>query len=472
MSKMHISFERQNLRLDGRWLFSSRRRMRFEWLALLALKRCRNRPDGAWTTVAEARQLPSWTGKGKEDLEVNIGRYLQAFERAELHLVSARSRWTGPYRFSIPAHEIEFDIPIDEAERRLHSRRPDLSIERRELLRFTVSYVRAQWLVFRGRLVEGDRHRPKDNAHSRLLRMAGDRNYGATLRLVACLGAVDVLFRLGRFQAARQTLTRSVRLVNAVDDYLLKARFHLALAWSHSRGSSTPESDERTLQALQSGSLFAEEGGDRATLGLLAHRTSMYLTKKGRHEEAVVELLQALQAYLLAEDYDAVQACCGNLGSIIHRLGEKQYREARCWLLTGVAIARWMNVGLDNAHTEAILGKIYVERGRARLAEFWLSRAEKIAEQAGNPVSLADVLMVWAMWHKRFGARQDELDALRRALRIFRTLRQFDRKQKEAYMARKFPEVWHEVAETSTAEVSRTKLPATSRRNMRADSGV
>lgn len=450
MTTLLISFERQNLRLDGRWVFSTRRRMRFEWLALLAIKRIRNRPDEAWVTVAETCKLPAWTGKQKDDAEINIGRYLQAFDRGRLPMVDERARWSGPYRLAFPAHSIEFDVPIVEAERRLRISRPNASIERKELLRFTVSYVRAQWLVFRGRLVARGRVKGQDNAYSRLLSMAGDRKYGTKLRLIASLGSIDVLFRLGRFQAALQTLARSARLVNAVDDPLLKARYHLAFAWSYSRGSSTPESDEGTLGALRAASAYAEEGGDRATLGLLAHRTSMYLTKMGRNEESIAHLVQALQSYLLAEDYDAVQACCGDLGSIVHRLEGEYYEEARCWLLAGIAIARWMKIGLDNAHTETILGKIYTEQGRSNLARFWLRRAEKIAEGAGNPVSLGDVKMVVALWHQRFGNRDDEIDAVRQALQMFAALRRFDRKQKESYMARKFPEVWQEVTNTAS----------------------
>jgi hypothetical protein len=53
--------------------------------------------------------------------------------------------------------------------------------------------------------------------------------------------------------------------------------------------------------------------------------------------------------------------------------------------------------------------------------------------------------MTWGFWHQRFGTRQHERETLIEALRIFRGLKEFDCRQKEQYMARKFPEVWSEV---------------------------
>ena len=112
-----------------------------------------------------------------------------------------------------------------------------------------------------------------------------------------------------------------------------------------------------------------------------------------------------------------------------------------------------MKIGLDDAHAEMILGKIYIENGhQPALARWWLMRAEGIAERAGNKVNQADIKMVLALWHQKFGTRPDEKSTLIQALRQFRTLRQFDCKQKEMYMARKFPEMWHEVLTTVNTE--------------------
>lgn len=107
-----------------------------------------------------------------------------------------------------------------------------------------------------------------------------------------------------------------------------------------------------------------------------------------------------------------------------------------------MAIARWMKIGRDNAHREMILGKIYIEQEQPEKAFRLLKRAERIAERAGNQVNLGDIRMVWGFWHKRFGKQKDKRDTLVNALRTFGKMKEFDRGQKERYMARQFPEVW------------------------------
>lgn len=102
-----------------------------------------------------------------------------------------------------------------------------------------------------------------------------------------------------------------------------------------------------------------------------------------------------IEAYLITGNYEAVHSTCGNIGSIIHRLGRPYYAEARRWLLLSVAVGRWMRVGRDDAHVEMILGKIYVEFNNRYRPQWLLKRAERIAERAGNLVSLADIRMVW-----------------------------------------------------------------------------
>jgi tetratricopeptide (TPR) repeat protein len=210
--------------------------------------------------------------------------------------------------------------------------------------------------------------------------------------------------------------------------------------------SSGQASNCTAEKALGAAREYAEDSSDRASLGLLAYRTGGFLTKKGRHEEAISHLLYAVESAIVTGNFDAAQSYCAEVGSVIHRLGPDYYREARAWLLLGIAISRWMRVGRDDAHGEMILGKTYAELGKQpNLARFWLRRAERIAERSGNQLNSADVKMVWAFWHQRFGSRQDLVQTLGSALMIFRGLREFDCSQKERYMARKFPSVWPDV---------------------------
>jgi hypothetical protein len=241
-----------------------------------------------------------------------------------------------------------------------------------------------------------------------------------------------------------------------VDDPVLKTRYYLALAWIHQRGASGTASNRATERALSDASRYAETGGDRASMGLVAYRTSGFYTKKKRYQDAVAQLLYAIEAALLTGNFDYVQVYCGDMGSVLHRLGPAHYDDARQWLLLGIAVARWMRIGHEDAHGEMILGKIYVERGeKPRLARFWLRRAERIAESSGNRVNLGDVKMVWAFWYQRFGSREEQIRTLAEALLIFRGLRKFDCQQKERYMARKFPSLWPKVVRLAGSKAGR-----------------
>jgi len=452
MAKLLISFEMKNIRLHtGRWLFTRAWPMRFEWIALMAYKRLTLPGDQTWVGLDEIARLPSWGGKSRHDTGTNIGRYLQSKEIMRSSLVTARNKWSGPYRLHGDAFSIAFDIPVWEVRTRLHLHPQPASAARREaFFKFTASFARAQWLFFHGRL---DRKDPKDksgkNAYETLMRMAENRLFTPSLRLLALLSAVDVMFRLGRFKAARGTLLSRQQRALRVDDSSLKARFHLKLAWTYQRGSSGIRSDHAVDVALQKANFHAQDSGDRATLGLLAHRTALHMTKKGLHNEAINQLLLALEADLITGNFDNVQAVCGNIGSIVHRLGLKYYDEARKWLLLSMAIAHMMKVGRDDAHAEMILGKIYVERGNRFRSRWLLQRAKRLAERAGNRVNLADVKMVWGFWCERFGTREQLVETLRSALRDFRKLSEFDVRQKAKYMERRFPVVWQEVTESA-----------------------
>ncbi len=421
--------------------------MRFEWLALLAFKRFTAPGDQAWVTLEEVARLPHWRGKSRHHVGTNIGRYLQSPQLNAFQIVTAKARWAGPYRLNLDGLSIAFDIPMQKARNRLHlGVLPGASTSRAELIAFTLSYARAQWLFFQGRLTSNARtNRSPDNAHSRLMLMAGNRSYGTTLQLLACLSAVEVQYRLGQFRAARQTLLDNVALVRRTPDSSLKAKYHLKLAWAYQRSSTGDKSDRAVKTALTKASFLAENSGDRSALALLAHRSALYLTKKRMHMRAVEQLVLALEAHLIIGDYDGVQATCGNIGSVIHRLGPKHYREARQWLLLSIAVARLMRLGRDDAHAEMILGKIYLEDGKRSRSRWLLTRAQRIAKDAGNRVNLADVKMVWGFWYQRFGTREKQIDTLVAALRLFRNLTEFDAGQKERYMAERFPEVWEAV---------------------------
>lgn len=445
MARLLFSFEERNVRLgDDTWLFPRRHEMRFEWLALLAYKRITGPDDQAWGNVDDVARLPSWTGRDQRHIANNIGRYLRSAELASRDLVTAPAVWSGPYLLNASAVDISFDIPIREVRRKLQVRKQLApQTERKKLLRFSGRFVRAHWLAFRGRLRRGHGTTAKgDTAYKLFTDLLRDRAYSPSLRLSACLAAADVLHRIGRFKEAREMLTEHSRLVGSVTDLSLRAHFYLRLAWEHQRGSSGARSNRAVERSLSKAASYAENSGDRAALGLLAFRRGGFLTKQGRHLEAVNQFLLALESYLITGNYEAVHSTLGNVGSVIHRFGKPYYVEARQWLLLSIAVGRWMRLGRDDAHVEMILAKMYTEQNRRDRSKWLLARAERIAARAGNLINLADIRMVRGFWYQRFGSKEHLIDTLVSARQTFQQISEFDLPQKEKYMKRKFPEVW------------------------------
>lgn len=446
MPKLLVSFTHQDILLDGESLFDRRERMRFEFLALLAFKRATLSPDQSRVSLEEVARLPGWRGRSRKHIGDNVSRYLSSPSLSRHNLVTSETAWAGPYQLALQPPSISLDAANHEARRRLRLRLPAIvSAKKSDLVQFTLSYVRAQSLFFRGRLVPQIDAISLDNAYDRLAALSEDKTCGPTLQLLACHAAADILYRRGRIRLARKLLLENAGLARKSSDLSLRAQFHLRLAWAYQRSSSGPQSDRAVRKALNRATAYAENSGDRAALAHLAFRWAGFLTKKGRHREAIDQMCLALEGYLITGNYDGVQAACGNIGSITHRLGMKYYAQARSWLLLSLAIARWMKIGRDDAHAEMILGKIYSEKERKGAAGRWLHRAERVARQASAQVNLADTKMVWGFYHRQFGTRTQMINTLAEALRIFRGLREFDVAQKAKYMERCFSDVWSEV---------------------------
>jgi hypothetical protein len=277
------------------------------------------------------------------------------------------------------------------------------------------------------------------------------------LQLIALIAAVRVQFRLGRFQAARETLIQYEALIQQAGDAVLEARYYLSLAWSYRREESGTQSNSTVETMLSKARERASTSGDRGSLGLLAYRTAWSLARKTRYEEALSQMVFAVEAAVITSDIATLQAYCADLGSIAHRVGPRRYSEARRWVLISILLARWTRLGRDDAHGEMILGKMYCDLGaKRRTAELWLKRAERIAKAAGNAVNLADIHMVWGFWHRQYGSRKDVIETLGKALIEFRRLRNFDSRQKERYMMRKFPSVWFQVLAFAKAHAQET----------------
>lgn len=440
----HVSFAQQNIDVGNAGkLFPRAHRDRFEWIALLAYRRATLSHDGGWVSRDDIARLPRWSGKTRKHIGDNVARYLKDLGRPGLNLVEAERPSTGRYRLIVPPPTVTFDVPLAnvEAALRIAPVRPEIQLD--DLIRFAVKFVRAELLFQQGRLISTSIGGLPNNAHKILLDLVRDFPANPRLQFIALLAAVRAQFHVGDFGLARGTLVRHESLIEKVGDPVLEAQYHLNLAWSYQREESGTHSNHMVEVALSKARECASHSGDRASLGLLAYRTAWFLAKKSRYDDALKQMSYAVEAALITWNFTALQSYCADMGSIVHRLGPRRYLEARRWLLTAILITRWMRIGRDDAHGEMILGKMYCDFGkRPLIAALWLKRAERVAVSAGNAVNIADTHLVRAFWERQYGSPPALVETLGKALLEFRSLPNFDARQKENYMRRKFPSVW------------------------------
>jgi tetratricopeptide (TPR) repeat protein len=443
----HVSFAHKNVKIgDGLWLFPKAFPDRFAWIALLAYRRVTLSHDGGWVSRDDIARLPKWSSKPSKHIGDNVARYLTEFERANINLVEWKRRSTGPYRLTEEPAAVSFDVPLEDVAKALCIAPLRPEIQRDDLIRFVPRYVQAELLFQRGGLSASSTGGRLPTAYSILTDLVKDYPANSQLKLIAILGVTRVLFRIGRFGIARETLLEYEETVRQVGDPVLEAQYYLSLAWSYRRAETGAQSNRKVEAILSKARDSASHSGDRSCLGLLAYREAWSLARKKRYDDALAKMGFAVEAALLTQNFTSLQAYCADLGSIAHRIGPRFYAEARRWILTGILLCRWAGIGRDDAHGEMILGKMYSEMGNRKCtAALWLSRAERIAKAAGNAVNLADIHMVRAFWHRQYGSRKDLIKTLGSALIEFRKLREFDSRQKERYMMLEFPSVWLQV---------------------------
>jgi hypothetical protein len=156
--------------------------MPFEWLALLAYRRTGH--GSGSVTVDDVAKLPHWRKTPRRDIITYLGRYLGSPGLTAAKLVIADKRWAGPYKLNVDPRAIQFDISDQDVRQRLQlPSKSSSETHRGDLLRFAMSYIRAQWLFFQGRLnlrATGSRARP--TAYKLLMQLTEDPKLGSTLR--------------------------------------------------------------------------------------------------------------------------------------------------------------------------------------------------------------------------------------------------------------------------------------------------
>ena len=441
--RLSVSMDDHNIVLEpSGFSFPRRHALRFQWLALLAYVRKTEPPESGWVSIEEIQGLPLWRGKTIEHIGTNVGRYIQDLEQSGVNLIEAQTTWRGPYRLHVDLEAIYFDLPIETIGKRLE-RKPPAIPRRKTLLRFTEKYARAMSLFLEGRLSIDSRtkKRRQENAWSAFSALAAERHLDARLHLIANLAAVRVLDTLGRFTAAAKTLDDCERLVGRVHDPAVIARFFFANTKRYDRLGDKAAFEKNLVEARR----FAAKSTDLALLATSAEREGLRLSQQGEFPKALIFLLQALDARLLIDNFDAVQSSCFNIGNALQQIGEKYYEEAAAWLRLCVNVCKWLHLGRYEALSEIILAKISLESGKTRSYMKWMREAEKLVAQSRNALDLVWCHVIRAFYFQR--QKQDEKvkEELAQARQIYLGKQDFDQTRLEKFLARKFPDVWDEV---------------------------
>jgi tetratricopeptide (TPR) repeat protein len=445
-----VSMQERNITLEPRhFSFPRREAMRFEWLALLAYTRVMESARGGWVSIEEIRQLPLWRGRSVAHVGTNVGRYIQQLEKSGVKMVEAETPWRGPYRLRIDPEAIRFDVSIGEVRAQLGKLTPALP-SRKQLLMFTEKYARATSLLMEGRLSLDLRVRKKhqENALAGFSSLAREGGLDARLRLLASLGAIRVLDRLGRYGAVADRLDDCEKLVRRTTDPVVTARFFLTNARRYLRVRDNEAVEHHLSRAKE----LAAKSPDSAVLGASADQEGVYLSAKDKHEEALPLLVEGLSARLPTENFDAVQASCFNIGNTLQRIGERCYAEAEQWLELCVNITEWMRLGRYEALSEIILAKMAVETGRTDRYAKWIEEGEKITERTRNTTDMIWCNVIKGMHYQRKRDVKATVEHLVKARKIYLRRQDYDSGVPDRFLARKFPEVWDEVIKQSAQQ--------------------
>jgi hypothetical protein len=420
-------------------LFARKHRMRFQWLVLLAYTRRVQAVDQGWVTVQQVAKLPEWSGHSLSTISTDIGRYLTNLERRCRHLVEAKRLWRGPFRLALKPSEISFDLSLNEIAKYLNlpAIMPRSSLP--QLYRFTKDFVQGYQSIFTGHLLSSrlivSRHTA---AKSVFMTLADDHKLPPVLRVLSYLAAIRVLDRLGHYEAIDHTLADCNKLMRALRDPVLKVRFHLAKV----RRFRQLGAQAACMKELGQINNLLLECVDKSALGGVMDGEGLVLSNMERYQEALKQLSGALEARLVAGDFDLIQSSCFNIGNALHRIGEKHYNDARHWIELAIKICKQRKIGKDQALSEIILAKIELESGNIGRCDRLLGRAWNIVEKSQNRIDRATYHVVRALYFQKQNNLNKVVVELRNARSIYMGVKGFDRAAQDRYLSWKFPMQW------------------------------
>jgi tetratricopeptide (TPR) repeat protein len=287
--------------------------------------------------------------------------------------------------------------------------------------------------------------RMKRSARRKLLSLTGDE-YAPTLRILAYLTIVRVFDRLGRFTIAANALDDCGLFVRHIRDPVLKGLYRLR----NSRRYYKRADYLKARRELETGTMFIRQSVDKDLMAAAYNWEAVLLSRDGQHEEALRRLSQALEAQLIAGNFDDVQATCYNIGTVLHRMGKDHLHTAVHWLEVCVQICDTMKIGRYEALAEARLARIALEQGSAYRFMRWYKKTVRLAERSTNPLDRVEAHIARALDFQRLYQVDLAKKELIIARQIYMRLAGFGYRAMDDYLKGIFPREWTEVRSSSS----------------------
>lgn len=324
-------------------------------------------------------RLDSWSGNLPLSVGKQVGRFLTGLAKHGLFPVDCRQRTNGwrlssAWRATLPSHV------KDAVASHIESRMTSIHLGSPDDFQILLSWYRDNFdalvAMTTGRAREG---------YSRLrasMRATDDESLLAVTNLLA----TRIEQRLGE---ARLPIMASVRPYG--DAFMRAVEIRRSAAYAlHARSQDWPSLEKMFKRQLAQ----LSNTGDFTTIAILRNALGVLYKRMGRLSLAKDQLAQAAPLAIFSGDLILIQNIAFNLANIsseIVRENPQFVNKSAIWDLLDfdAQIRNSMALGKDSAQTELLLAYLYFEEGEFEGAQKYLTMANAIIGDSGNPIDRA-----------------------------------------------------------------------------------
>jgi len=262
------------------------------------------------------------------------------------------------------------------------------------------------------------RHRRGESTAARALchrsREVGVRGGDTLLAAEALntLGGLDLM--AGALEEARVSFRRALELDGASTELQARVQQNLGIV-------ANIQGDLKEALACYERSLDAYRLlGDTHGCALAYHNLGMISADREQFDQAAIFFRESYDIAYRAGDVHLQALCLVNHAEV--HIARQRFAEAQRDAESALTIFDQLGTGADKAEAYRVIGIVYRETGRARLAEARLQAAIELARSAGSILGEAGASRELAVLYETMGRNQEALTLLNAAHRLFRRL--------------------------------------------------